>query len=162
MIGFLFGKLPAFGDFVARGLSAPMRGWWDRWCSEAILDARRRLGEDFDRHYRAMPPRRFHMAPPFGDAPWQAGCLWTSQDRAGRAFPFVLGVASGEAIGVVEAKAIGRRIVGLIEQSLDDPGALIAAAGRAAIDPEVEAYPVRAIDMRKTAWIAPRTESVEV
>ena len=43
----LFGKLPAHGDFVARGIDAAGRAELDDWLSASLADARAALGEAF-------------------------------------------------------------------------------------------------------------------
>lgn len=92
MTGLLFGKLPAHGDFVARGLSFEERDALDAWLSASLLQARAA--------YRAAFEERFDAA-----APWRcegdgvAGALAASQDSAGRRFPLLLMCAgrSGDA-----------------------------------------------------------------
>ena len=165
MSAFLFGKLPAFGDFVARGLSVPMRSWWDSWCSVAVLDARDKFGDGFHAHYQATPPRRFLIAPPIAGGSWQAGCIIPSTDRAGRIFPFVLGVSSSEPIDAAEAVGIGERLAACVarafEQSID-LDALIIAAEAAAGDTSHPARPVHPITVRETGCIGENPHSVEV
>jgi type VI secretion system protein ImpM len=131
MTGFLFGKVPALGDFVARGLSPRARLWWDDRCSRALLDAQQRLGDDFDRDYPALPAERFVLAPTGGMA-WQAGCVMPSRDRAGRAFPFVWGIASPVAIDMDDGAAIGERIAARLGDMGATPIDLDALAATAA------------------------------
>lgn len=89
---FLFGKLPAHGDFVARGLSHDRRDALDGWLAAAMERGRERHGAAFDDRYDAAPPWRFVTASR------EAGALVPSVDRVGRRFPLLLGVAgSGEA-----------------------------------------------------------------
>lgn len=79
----LFGKLPAHGDFVARGLSFEAREALDAWLSASMLDARDAYGDSFDDRFDAAPP-------------WQcagegvAGAIAASQDSVGRRFPVLL------------------------------------------------------------------------
>ena len=44
---FLFGKLPAHGDFVARGLTPDAQAAWDDWASAGLERAMSELGEAF-------------------------------------------------------------------------------------------------------------------
>ena len=49
----LFGKLPALGDFVSRGLDMSARDRLDGWLSAEMQDGRTRWGDDFDLRYDA-------------------------------------------------------------------------------------------------------------
>jgi type VI secretion system ImpM family protein len=79
----LFGKLPAHGDFVARGLDAAERARLDEWLSASLATARERLGDGFDAAYDSAPPWRFTDN-------GVAGALAPSQDAAARRFPVLL------------------------------------------------------------------------
>ena len=87
----LFGKLPAHGDFVARGLSAEARDALDMWLSEGLAASRDALGPDFDDLYDRAPPWRF-VLPEDG----VAGVLVPSMDRAGRRYPLWLAVEGAD------------------------------------------------------------------
>ncbi|MFV0623292.1 type VI secretion system-associated protein TagF [Sphingomonas sp. ac-8] len=84
----LFGKLPAHGDFVARGLSFAERDALDAWLSASLSAARETYGDAFE--------ERFDTA-----VPWQcegegvAGAIAASQDAAGRRYPVLL-LCAGE------------------------------------------------------------------
>jgi type VI secretion system ImpM family protein len=86
MTAMLFGKLPAHGDFVSRGIAPDVRDRWDVELSTSLAAAR---GESFDAHYGAAPPWRFVR--PEGEG-WLAGAIALSMDSAGRRFPIVGGV----------------------------------------------------------------------
>jgi len=90
----IFGKLPAHGDFVARGIGAAEREALDAWLSGEMLAARAALGGDFEERYDRAPPWRF--AGPDG-----AGVLVASVDGVGRRFPLylALGGAGDDATG---------------------------------------------------------------
>ena len=79
----LFGKLPAHGDFVSRGLTVAQRGRIDGWLSTSLVQARATLGDDFDRLYDGAMPWRCA-------GPGMAGAIAASQDAAGRRFPILL------------------------------------------------------------------------
>jgi len=83
---FVFGKLPAHGDFVARGLTPDARDGWDAFLSASLADARRTLGDKFEAQYDAAPAWRFALAD-------SSGAIAPSVDRAGRRFPLLLGHA---------------------------------------------------------------------
>ncbi|MES2054491.1 MAG: type VI secretion system-associated protein TagF [Pseudomonadota bacterium] len=79
----LFGKLPAHGDFVARGFSHDQRERIDAWLSPSLAQARADLGDAFaDTFDRALP---WCCA---GDG--LAGAVAASQDALGRRFPILL------------------------------------------------------------------------
>lgn len=84
----LFGKLPAHGDFIARGLTAGDRTIFDDWLSASLADAREALGDRFDECFDAAPPWRYRGT--------GAGALAASQDAAGRRFPALLIVEDGD------------------------------------------------------------------
>ena len=104
MPAILFGKLPAHGDFVARGLSAGERDAFDRWLSAELAGARDALGDAFDPCFEAAPPWRFAWEEDAGL--WTAGALAPSVDAAGRRFPLLLARTSlrpGQADGMAGA-----------------------------------------------------------
>jgi type VI secretion system protein ImpM len=100
------GKLPATGDFVARGLPAAFTGPWDRWVARHIAS---RLVPD-------APALHFLRAGP----PAAAGVVLASGDAAGRRFPLTLAAlvpaADPELIGTAgdwfdALAATGRRAI---------------------------------------------------
>lgn len=100
---FLFGKLPAHGDFVSRGLTAAERETMDAWLSAEMAAARAALREHFEQAFDAAPPWRFTWNT--GDG-WTAGALAPSIDGVGRRYPVLLGrrgLTAGEAGCVAEA-----------------------------------------------------------
>ena len=93
----LFGKLPAHGDFIARGLSDAQTGRLDDYLTASLSDAA--TLEDFDALYAAAPAWRFVMAL---DDRMFCGVLAPSVDKVGRQFPILVGVkAAGEQIGLL-------------------------------------------------------------
>jgi type VI secretion system protein ImpM len=136
---FAFGKLPAHGDFVARGLSAAERAAWDGWASAGVAAAREAMGEAFYERHDAAPPWRFALPPgPFG-AGWQAGAFTPSVDRSGRRFLVVAGARTGA--GALNPDGAGGRVAEALEAELyrafETGGgidALVAAAQAAVAD----------------------------
>lgn len=84
--GAIFGKLPAHGDFIARGLAPDARDSLDDWLAASLADAREALGEGFDDAFDTAPPWRFAHAE--GDG-WIAGAIAPSVDSVGRRYPIV-------------------------------------------------------------------------
>jgi len=101
----LFGKLPAHGDFVARGLAAAERDVLDAWLSAEMLAARDALGTDFEERFDRAPPWRF--AGPDG-----AGVLVASVDGVGRRFPLYLALAGAGEDAAAEVEDLAYRAFG--------------------------------------------------
>ena len=53
MTAWLFGKMPAHGDFVSRGLGPTMRDRLDLWLSAEMDVARAEFGDEFEPRYDA-------------------------------------------------------------------------------------------------------------
>lgn len=93
---FLFGKLPAHGDFVARGLTPEAERLLDDWASREMETAREALGEAFDAAHDAAPGWGFIAGPgPLGDG-WRWGAAAASVDSAGRRFLILAGLGDME------------------------------------------------------------------
>ena len=88
---FVFGKLPAHGDFVSRGLSDAAREAWDSWAT-AALERLRDGHPDFEDAHDAAAPWRFVAGPSTLGPGWRAGALAASVDSAGRRFIVAAGV----------------------------------------------------------------------
>lgn len=87
----LFGKLPAHGDFIARGLSDADVEWLDDFLSASLRHAA--MMDGFDDLYASAPAWRF-VTTIGGQA--VCGVVAPSIDRVGRQFPILVGVAAGE------------------------------------------------------------------
>ncbi|MEL6519831.1 MAG: type VI secretion system-associated protein TagF, partial [Pseudomonadota bacterium] len=82
----LFGKLPAKGDFVSRGMPPELQRIWDRWLSQVFEGARQQLAEQWPSVYVTAPVWRFWIGDAvFGHA--VTGALAPSMDKVGREFP---------------------------------------------------------------------------
>lgn len=92
----LYGKLPAHGDFVTRGLSHAERDRLDLWLAASMADAGGRWGEAFANRYDSAPPWRFVTGTDEGDC---AGALVPSMDGVGRRFPLLVGIIGAGAAG---------------------------------------------------------------
>lgn len=95
--GAIFGKLPAHGDFVVRGLAPDSRDSLDNWLAASLADAREALGDGFEHAFDTAPPWRF--AHPEGGG-WIAGAIAPSVDRVGRRYPIL---AQRSVAGIGEA-----------------------------------------------------------
>ncbi|HUQ14345.1 MAG TPA: type VI secretion system-associated protein TagF [Novosphingobium sp.] len=97
----LFGKLPAHGDFISRGLPPELREQLDLWLSAELAAARARF-VDFDERYRLAPP--WHFVDRDAAGAWSGGALCLSVDAVGRRFPILLAAPAADATDAV-AKA---------------------------------------------------------
>ena len=89
-IGF-FGKLPARGDFLTRGVPPEVLTPWEKWLEAAMGGARQQLGQTWSQVYERASVWRFWIGGGLLGAP-MTGVLAPSVDRVGRCFPltFVL------------------------------------------------------------------------
>lgn len=131
----LFGKLPRYGDFIARNLDPRTHQAWDVWASAGLERARDALGREFEAVHEAAPPWRFVSGPgAFGDH-WRVGALAPSVDSAGRRFLVVL---AADALPAEQASAnatsLAADLEDLIYRAFDealDADAIVEAAGEA-------------------------------
>ncbi|MBR0684242.1 type VI secretion system-associated protein TagF, partial [Roseomonas eburnea] len=109
----LYGKVPAHGDFVRRGLPTSFVGPWDAWLQAGIARAREGMGEHWPAAWDAAPAWRFALPAGACGPDAVAGVMLPSEDQVGRRFPITLAVLlpPGEAppasawFDVVEAAA---------------------------------------------------------
>ena len=100
---FVWGKLPAHGDFVARGLTPATRDELDGWLAASLAEARAALGEAFEATYDEAPPWRFTWRDEGGVT---AGAMAMSVDAVGRRYPILIareGLEPEEVDGATEA-----------------------------------------------------------
>lgn len=83
----VYGKLPAYGDFVFRNLNASFMTPWDEWLQHFISGSQEQLGEDWLNIYLTSPIWRFVLSPGVIDNNMWAGLMMPSVDRVGRYFP---------------------------------------------------------------------------
>jgi type VI secretion system protein ImpM len=84
-----YGKLPARGDFVGRGLPLRWRNDWDGWLQRGLVLAASTLdGGPLRERLGAFAPWRYVALPAPGEV-W-CGIIMASRDRVGRAFPLTL------------------------------------------------------------------------
>jgi type VI secretion system protein ImpM len=120
-----YGKVPARGDFVSRGIEPALLAVWDAWLQSGLKHAAQALGPaDFELRLRGFPPWRWLAWPdgPTGDP--CAGVLVASQDRVGRAFPLLL-----------QQHLAGERLARLGWLEIDAALARLSQAATAAADP---------------------------
>ena len=89
----LFGKIPAHGDFISRGLDPATHELLDDWLSVEVARSRAKF-DDFDARYVEAPPWYFVDVDSAGA--WSGGALCLSVDKVGRRFPILVAApASG-------------------------------------------------------------------
>jgi type VI secretion system ImpM family protein len=143
----LFGKLPAHGDFISRGMSDAERDAWDAWAAGGLAAAEAALGENFEFAHGSAPPWCFVSGPgPLGQG-WRVGAFAPSTDRAGRRFIVAAALADmswGEAaaLGVPLSSALTDAIYRMLAEQMnaDDALALIAAGAAQNLPPLGEAF----------------------
>jgi len=91
-LGFM-GKVPARGDFVARGLPRSFAEPWDAWLAEAMSGSRAILGEAWLPAWMEAPIWRFALPGGQCGPDAAAGVVLPSVDRAGRHWPLTLAAA---------------------------------------------------------------------
>ena len=85
-----FGKLPAHGDFIDRGLPRAFIGPWDHWLQGVIGNSRELLGTAWRDHFLVAPIWRFVLTPGIcGPLGWH-GLMMPSVDRVNRYFPLTI------------------------------------------------------------------------
>lgn len=83
-----FGKLPAHGDFIHRGLPTQCINLWDEWLQGVVGASQEQLGDQWLDVYLTSPIWRFAFSPGVIDGNLWAGISLPSVDRVGRYFPF--------------------------------------------------------------------------
>lgn len=83
----LYGKLPAYGDFIFRNLNSTFINPWDEWLQHFISGSRQQLGDEWLNIYLSSPIWRFVISPGVLDNTMWAGFMMPSVDRVGRYFP---------------------------------------------------------------------------
>lgn len=86
----LYGKLPAYGDFITRNLPSPFVSSWDEWLQHFISGSQEQMGDDWLDIYLTSPIWHFVLSPGVIDNNMWAGLMMPSVDRVGRYFPVSL------------------------------------------------------------------------
>ncbi len=89
MTGF-YGKLPARGDFLSRGLPREFTDAWDEWLQSSMLEIRETLGDGWLEAYLTSPLWRFLIAPGVVSPDTWVGVFMPSVDKVGRYFPMTI------------------------------------------------------------------------
>ncbi len=88
-IGF-FGKLPGYGDFIQRGVSAALIKHFDNWILQSIEASRGQVQADWQLRYFNSPIWRFVASRGLLSENAVTGIVMPSVDKAGRCYPFTV------------------------------------------------------------------------
>lgn len=88
----IFGKHPAFGDFIGAGMSKPMQVALEEWMGAVLPRVRDNLGDVWQPFYDIALPLRFWLGEgvvPSAIGGPVAGVMVFSHDKVGRRFPLI-------------------------------------------------------------------------
>ena len=91
LLAFVFGKLPAHGDFISRGLDDATIEAADAVIAEALAIGMNHWDTAWDDLYVDTPVWRFMATPGVFGPWWTAGAFMASLDAVGRQYPVVAG-----------------------------------------------------------------------
>jgi type VI secretion system protein ImpM len=129
-----WGKLPARGDFVGRGLPPRWRSDWDAWLQRGLALAATALeGAALRERLAGFAPWRYLALPAPGEI-W-CGIMVASHDRVGRGFPLTL---AERWTHPVSPHASAARLASLLDAATAGPEALEAAIAGLPPRPEQE------------------------
>ncbi|MBR0655416.1 type VI secretion system-associated protein TagF [Plastoroseomonas arctica] len=83
----IYGKMPAHGDFVRRGLPSSFVAPWDAWLAAGVAAAREQLDAGFAAVWDEAPAWRFSLPAGVCGPDAVAGVMLPSEDTVGRRFP---------------------------------------------------------------------------
>jgi len=84
----LYGKLPAYGDFIFRNLGSSFINPWDEWLQHYVSVSQEHIGDNWLDIYLTSPIWRFVLSAGVIDDRMWSGLIMPSVDRVGRYFPF--------------------------------------------------------------------------
>jgi type VI secretion system protein ImpM len=167
----LYGKLPAHGDFVARGWDGPQVAALDAWLTSGLAAIRGGLDDDaFAARLTAAPLWRGYIPPGACGAAAMHLALAPSIDSAGRYF-FIAGGVAGAAEPVWAAASQSPGFADAVEAATYDAlgGGLDADAYAAAIaaamptsDPRAEFFAGVSLPPSSAWWIADPADGAPV
>ncbi|MCF6445751.1 type VI secretion system-associated protein TagF [Nereida sp. MMG025] len=88
----IYGKHPAFGDFLAHGLEHEVFTRFDAWLEGVLPALKAELADNWEAAWAAAPPLNFWIGPDIVGVPL-LGVFLPSQDKVGRRFPLMIGVS---------------------------------------------------------------------
>ncbi len=89
----VYGKHPAFGDFLSAGLPDAAQAAVEGWLNTVLPEMKAHLAEGWEAIYDAAPTLRFWIGGDIAGSGSLAGVMLASRDKVGRRFPLVVGAA---------------------------------------------------------------------
>jgi type VI secretion system protein ImpM len=147
----VFGKLPALGDFLLRGLPAGFADPWHAWLADGLVTCRDLLGDDWLAAYLEAPVWRFALAGGTCGPDLVTGVLMPSVDAVGRYFFLTLAFPASISLEAAPRGPEGwyDSLDTLAREALDEPFALDPWLGRVRDLPAPE---VREAEARVLFW----------
>lgn len=93
----LYGKHPAFGDFIGAGLPDEVVAPLANWIQASLGEWRDRTGEGWGPVFDGMPRLGFWIGPALMGGEALRGAMAPSRDRSGRRFPMIVAQSGGVA-----------------------------------------------------------------
>lgn len=87
----VYGKHPAYGDFLAHGMEHDFLSHFDKWLEGILPHLKKGLGDAWEAAWASAPPLSFWIGPDVIGAPLM-GLFLPSQDKVGRRFPLIFGL----------------------------------------------------------------------
>lgn len=88
---FVYGKHPAFGDFVTAGLSDAAQQRVEAWLNASLSTVKTAWGEGWEQGFDGSPPIAFWIGARVSGAAALRGAMLPSRDKVGRRFPLLAG-----------------------------------------------------------------------
>lgn len=138
----LFGKIPAHGDFISRGLDPVLHEALDLWISAELARARARFGDFDERYVRAAP---WHFVDRDPDGSWSGGALCPSVDAVGRRFPILVAAPATDAAQAIATAHAALELVFAALGEAWEATRLHDALGAIAVSATPDAAPVQSV-----------------
>lgn len=135
---FVYGKHPAFGDFLTAGLSDVAQGRIEAWLNASLQTLRTAWGDAWEQGFDASPPIAFWIGARVAGQAAMRGAMLPSRDKVGRRFPLLAGTEGPGPLppAVDPTDRYGTEIAALLAGLAPDPDK--GAQGVIALLPEVE------------------------
>lgn len=89
----VYGKHPAFGDFVSSGISVPLTELLEQWFAHVMPSLRSGWGDAWEQNFDGAFPLRFWFGPDLTpEGRGFLGVVRASRDRVGRRFPLLAAI----------------------------------------------------------------------
>jgi type VI secretion system protein ImpM len=92
----LYGKIPAYGDFLHRDLPSSFVEPWNSWLDQGLRASQTVLKDGWMEAYLTSPPWRFILEPGLAGEEGWLGVMASSVDRVNRCYPITVAIALGQ------------------------------------------------------------------